>query len=109
MSLVNQIDSAVQGSPCSSTIQDTEEDPCSQVTFYEPNSEAAGSEGQENIPSRGLPALLQNSCGMKTPQNKVLMFLTPNQLQVPKGLLPYHSLPHFSVSGKLCCSQIYFC
>lgn len=52
---------------------------------------------------------LQNSCGMKTPQNKVLVLLTPNQLQVPKGLLLYHSLSYFSVSCKIYSSQIYFC
>lgn len=33
------------------------------VTFYEPNLGAAGSEGQENVRSRGLAALLKNSCG----------------------------------------------
>lgn len=45
----------------------------------------------------GLPALCQNSRGTKAPQNKVCMSLPAHQLEVPKGILPYHSLSHLSV------------
>lgn len=62
MSLVNQdVNSAVLGSPCPKARQRWEGKRCSQVTFCDPNSEAAGSEGQENVSIRALLALLQNS------------------------------------------------